>query len=47
VWDANSPSRSRLIVLVAILMKVPIIVTHSAFAYRVFRGKTRDLEVGA
>jgi len=26
---------------------VPIIVTYSAFAYWVFRGKTRDLEAGA
>ena len=47
VWDASSPSGSRLIVLVAVLVMVPIIVTYSAFAYWVFRGKTRDLEVGA
>jgi cytochrome d ubiquinol oxidase subunit II len=40
LWQAASSTRSHLFLLVGALFVTPVILGYSAFAYRVFRGKT-------
>lgn len=39
LWDAASPFKSQLFMFVGAIVLVPIILTYTAFAYYVFRGK--------
>lgn len=42
LWQAASGTLSHVFLLVGAIIVAPIVLTYSAFAYRVFRGKTPD-----
>jgi cytochrome d ubiquinol oxidase subunit II len=41
VWQAASPERSQLFLLIGVLILIPLILTYTGWAYWVFRGKVR------
>ena len=43
IWDAASATSSLLFVLWGVVFTLPAILVYTAFAYRVFWGKTREL----
>lgn len=43
VWEAASAPESLMIILVGALFVLPCIIGYTVFAYRVFRGKAKDL----
>jgi cytochrome d ubiquinol oxidase subunit II len=42
LWEASSPARSQIFLLTGAIVVTPVILAYSAFAYRVFRGKTPE-----
>jgi len=44
IWQAASPAGSQLILLVGVCVVLPFVLTYSAFAYYVFRGKVEAVE---
>ena len=42
LWEAASSSTSQTLVLVGAAFVTPIVLTYSAFAYWIFRGKTPE-----
>lgn len=44
IWDAAAPDKSLSFLLVGAAILLPIILGYTAYAYWVFRGKTRDTE---
>ena len=42
LWDASSPALSQIFLLTGAIVVTPVILAYSAFAYRVFRGKTPE-----
>jgi cytochrome d ubiquinol oxidase subunit II len=42
LWDAASSTQSHVFMLVGAIVVTPIVLAYSAFAYRVFRGKTPE-----
>jgi len=42
LWQAASASLSHVFVLIGAAIVTPIVLAYSAFAYRVFRGKTPE-----
>jgi len=42
LWDASSSAVSQICLLTGAIVVTPMILTYSAFAYRVFRGKTPE-----
>ena len=42
LWAAASSTRSHVFLLVGVAIVTPVVLAYSAFAYRVFRGKTPD-----
>ena len=40
LWDASSSAVSQICLLTGAIVVTPMILAYSAFAYRVFRGKT-------
>jgi len=42
IWDASSSAVSQICLLTGAIVVTPMILTYSAFAYRVFRGKTPE-----
>ncbi len=42
LWDAASSTRSHVFLLVGAVIVTPMVLAYSAFAYRVFRGKTPE-----
>jgi cytochrome d ubiquinol oxidase subunit II len=40
LWEAASPASTQAFLLIGALVVTPVILTYSAFAYRVFRGRT-------
>jgi cytochrome d ubiquinol oxidase subunit II len=46
IWEAASAPESLLVILVGAAVVLPAIVAYTVFAYRVFRGKARDLTYG-
>ena len=42
IWDAAAPASSLIFMLVGAVILIPIILTYTAYAYWVFRGKVRD-----
>ena len=45
-WQAASATESLAIILAGVVIVLPLIILYTAFAYRVFRGKTRALDYG-
>jgi cytochrome d ubiquinol oxidase subunit II len=46
VWQAAASAESLMIILVGALFVLPFIIAYTAFAYRVFWGKARELHYG-
>ncbi len=46
IWEAASAPESLRIILAGAAVVVPVIAGYTAFSYRVFRGKTRELTYG-
>ena len=44
VWQASSSPAALKVILIGVCISVPAIVWYTAFSYRVFRGKTGELE---
>ena len=42
IWQAASPEKSQMFMLVGVSIMIPIILVYTAFAYWVFRGKVDD-----
>jgi cytochrome d ubiquinol oxidase subunit II len=42
LWAAASSTLSHVFLLIGAAIVAPVVLAYSAFAYRVFRGKTRD-----
>jgi cytochrome d ubiquinol oxidase subunit II len=40
LWEAASPPSTHEFLLIGALVVTPVILTYTAFAYRVFRGRT-------
>jgi cytochrome d ubiquinol oxidase subunit II len=40
LWQAASPASTQLFLLIGAFVVTPVVLTYSAFAYRVFRGRT-------
>jgi cytochrome d ubiquinol oxidase subunit II len=46
IWDAVAPRSSQIFVLVGVAIILPIILSYTALAYWVFRGKVRPGDEG-
>ena len=46
IWQAASAPESLLVILIGAAVVLPAILAYTVFAYRVFRGKARDLTYG-
>jgi cytochrome d ubiquinol oxidase subunit II len=46
IWEAASAPESLLVILIGAAVVLPAILAYTVFAYRVFRGKARDLTYG-
>jgi cytochrome d ubiquinol oxidase subunit II len=46
IWDAASAPESLIVILIGAAVVLPAILAYTVFAYRVFRGKARDLTYG-
>jgi cytochrome d ubiquinol oxidase subunit II len=42
IWDAAAPPESQAFLLVGTAVLIPLILAYTAYAYWVFRGKTRS-----
>jgi cytochrome d ubiquinol oxidase subunit II len=42
LWDAASSTLSHVFLLIGAAVVTPVVLAYSAFAYRVFRGKTPE-----
>jgi len=46
IWQAASAPESLLVILIGAAVVLPAILAYTVFAYRVFRGKARNLTYG-
>ncbi|WP_263769579.1 cytochrome d ubiquinol oxidase subunit II [Propionivibrio soli] len=46
IWQAAAAPESLMFILIGVIIVLPAILGYTAFAYWVFRGKSRDLEYG-
>jgi cytochrome d ubiquinol oxidase subunit II len=46
IWDAASAPESLVVILIGAAVVLPAILGYTVFAYRVFRGKARNLDYG-
>ena len=46
IWQAASAPASLLVILIGAAVVLPAILAYTVFAYRVFRGKARELTYG-